>query len=112
MSNTNVRLSELVRTQANSLLGNITAELDNSYDYSADTDILNKVLEDKKVTDDLGRIEDYIKYYNCEDTANFHEITMVLRLGMRIGAYYMIEDSKRNEYVYFDDKQGSDEDVR
>ena len=101
MANTNISIKDLITTQSNSLMGNITAELDNSYNYSANTDILDKVMSNRKVMDDICRIEDYLKYYNYEDTANFHGITMAIRLGMRIGAYYMIEDHKNNEYLYF-----------
>ena len=100
MANTMTSIKDLVNTQANSLLGNITAELDNSSIYSADPDILKKVMENRKVYDDIGRLEDYLKYYNCENVANFHEITMALRLGIRIGAYYMVEDQRINKYDY------------
>lgn len=93
-------LTKLVKTQANSLLGNITAELDNSSNYSANSDILETVMNNTKVYDDIGRLEDYLKYYNCQDTANFHEITMAVRLGIRIGAYYMVEDQRINKYDY------------
>ena len=41
MANTMTSIKDLINTQANSLLGNITAELDNSSNYSADPDILN-----------------------------------------------------------------------
>lgn len=101
MSNTMASVNDIVKTQSNSLIGNVIAELENSSNYNADSDILETVFSNKKVQDDLKRLEDYLKYYNINDTANFHEITMALRLGLRIGACYMIEDHKRNKYEYF-----------
>ena len=100
MQNTNTKLEELAKTQANSLLGNITAEIEESDHYTADIDILNKVFSDKKVRREFDQIKDYLEYYNGDSRANFHEFTMIFRLGMRIGAYYEIEDHRKNEYVY------------
>ena len=102
MNNTAASLKDLVHTQSNSLLGNITAELDKSSDYSANTGILQKVLDNEKVVNDIARLKDYLEYYDNNNSGNFHEITMVLRLGLRIGAYYMIEDHKANQYEYYD----------
>lgn len=101
MQNTNTKLEELAKTQANSLLGNIIAEMEASDHYTADIDILNKVFSDEKVRREFDQIKGYLTYYNGDSLANLHEFTMIFRLGIRIGAYYEIEDHKKNNYGYF-----------
>lgn len=92
---TNSSISEHIRVQSSSLLGNIEANIDDTDHYSADNDILNKVLSDPKVISDIGSFEDYLKYYNGNSNANIHEFVMALRIGLRIGAYYEIENHKQ-----------------
>ena len=103
-SNTFALIPELIKTQSDTMLGNIDAETEigTSHTYRAKPDILDKVLNDKAIKHDIQALEDYLKYYNNNSRANFNEITMALRLGVRIGAYYEIEDHRINEYVYTD----------
>lgn len=101
---TNTSIEELIKSQANSILGNISAELNDDRSikkYTADSDILQQVLSNDKIKREIKSLEDYLNYYNIDGRANFHEITMVIRLGIRLGALYEIEDHKRNNYEYF-----------
>lgn len=100
--NTYADIKENGIVQARSLLGNITASLENSDHYIADDDILKKVFDDPSVKKDFERITDYFNYYQGDSLANLHSFIMIFRAGMRVGAYYEIEDHKRNQYEYVD----------
>lgn len=103
MSNTFVKLDEYIRTQSSSMLGSIAADTDISEHCVTDPDIFKNVLNDKKVKRDVKSLKDELEYYGLgTDTSSLNIIILALRLGLRIGAYYEIEDHKKNEYVYMD----------
>lgn len=103
MNNTFLKLDEHIRTQASSILGSITAETDISKHSTTDPDILMNVLNDQKVKRDIKAFKDELVYYGLSaNVSNLNIIILALRLGLRIGAYYEIEDYKKNEYVYMD----------
>ncbi len=88
----NINFAEESKIQANSLLGNISAECNNSPIYSADPDILYKVFNNTQIKKEIESLEN--------EPINYVDFIKILRLGMRIGAYYTIEDHRKNNYDY------------
>ena len=88
----NINFVKELKIQANSLLGNISAECNNSSVYSADPNILGKVFNDAQIKKEIKSLEN--------EPINYIEFVKVLRLGMRIGAYYVIEDHYKHNYEY------------
>lgn len=88
----NINFLDESMIQANSLLGNISAECDNSILYNADPDILDKVFNDVQIKKEIKSLEN--------EHIDYRGFIKVLRLGIRIGAYYEIEDHSKNNYEY------------
>ena len=88
----NINFAKESKIEANSLLGNISAKCNNSYVYSADPDILDKVFNDAQIKKEIKSLEN--------EPINYRKFVKVLRLGMRIGAYYEIEDHYKHNYEY------------
>lgn len=88
----NINFLEESKIQANSLLGNISAKCNNSTLYSADPDILDRIFNSTRIKKEIKSLEN--------DPINYCEFIKILRLGMRIGAYYTIEDHCKNNYDY------------
>ena len=88
----NINFLEESKIQANSLFGNISAECNNNTLYSADPDILDKIFNNVQIKKEIKSLEN--------EPINYIEFIKILRLGMRIGAYYEIADHYKHNYEY------------